>query len=114
MERYFLRILLGSAQGVLFGVSAHVANAMTAIAIACGQDAALVANTHCANITCEAIKNSDLSAYFPGMFAATVGGGTPFGTARDASKHAGVMETANPNDSRRSSRPRHWLEKLAS
>src|SRR6516164_520968 len=32
MERYFLRTLLGSAQGVLFGISAHMANAMTAIA----------------------------------------------------------------------------------
>ena len=85
MERFFLRTLLGSAQGVLFGISAHMANAMTAIAIACGQDAALVANTHCANITCEATKNGDLyfSAYFPSMFAATVGGGTSFGTARE-------------------------------
>jgi hydroxymethylglutaryl-CoA reductase (NADPH) len=85
MERFFLRQLLGSAQGVLFGISAHIANAMTAIAIACGQDAALVANTHCANITCEATKNGDLyfSAYFPSVFAATVGGGTSFGTARE-------------------------------
>ena len=85
MERFFLRTLLGSAQGVLFGISAHMANAMTAIAIACGQDAALVANTHCANATCEVTKNGDLycSAYFPSMFAATVGGGTSFGTARE-------------------------------
>ena len=85
MERFFLRTLLGSAQGVLFGISAHMANAMTAIAIACGQDAALVANTHCANATCETTKNGDLyfSAYFPSLFAATVGGGTSFGTARE-------------------------------
>ena len=85
MERYFLRTLLASAQGVLFGISAHMANAMTAIAIACGQDAALVANTHCANATCETTKSGDLyfSAYFPSMFAATVGGGTSFGTARE-------------------------------
>jgi hydroxymethylglutaryl-CoA reductase len=55
----FSGTLLGSAQGVSFGVSAHLANAMTAIAIACGQDAALVANTHCANITCEATKNGN-------------------------------------------------------
>jgi hypothetical protein len=32
----------------------------------------------------------------------------------NASKHSGVVETANPNDSRRSSRQRQWLEKLAS
>jgi hydroxymethylglutaryl-CoA reductase len=42
----------------MFGVSAHMVNATTAIAIACGQD----------------------GAYFPSMFAATVGGGTSFGT----------------------------------
>jgi len=85
MERFFLRQLLGSAQGVLFGISAHMANAMTAIAIACGQDAALVANTHCANATCETTKNGDLyfSAHFPSLFAATVGGGTSFGTGRE-------------------------------
>jgi len=85
MERYFLRTLLGSAQAVLFGISAHMANAMTAIAIACGQDAALVANTHSATITCETTKAGDLyfSAYYPCLFAATVGGGTSFGTARE-------------------------------
>lgn len=85
MERFFLRTLLGSAQGGLFGISAHMANAMTAIAIACGQDAALVANTHYANATCETTKNGDLyfSAHFPSLFAATVGGGTSFGTARE-------------------------------
>jgi hypothetical protein len=30
----------------------------------------------------------------------------------NASKYSGATETANPNDSRRSSRPRQWLEKL--
>jgi hydroxymethylglutaryl-CoA reductase (NADPH) len=99
MERFFLRTLLGSAQGVLFGVSAHVANAMTAIAIACGQDAALVANTHCANATCETTKNGDLyfSAYFPSMFAATVGGGTSFGTARECLETLGCYGNGKSN-----------------
>ena len=40
--------------------------------------------------------------------------GLPSARHVNASKHSGVMETANPNDSRRSSQPRQWLEKLAS
>jgi hydroxymethylglutaryl-CoA reductase (NADPH) len=91
MERYFFRTLLGSAQGILFGISAHFANAMTAIAIACGQDAALVANSYSGVITCEVTKTKDLyySAYFPSIFAATVGGGTSFGTAQECLKMVG-------------------------
>lgn len=85
MERYYFRTMLASAQGVLFGTSAHVANAMTAISIACGQDAALVGNTHLAVLGCEVTKAGDLyfSIYLPSVFAATVGGGTAFGTSRE-------------------------------
>jgi hydroxymethylglutaryl-CoA reductase (NADPH) len=85
MERYYYRTMLASAQGILFGASAHVANAMTAISIACGQDAALVGNTHNAILACEANKDGDLyfSIYLPSLFAATVGGGTAFGTSRE-------------------------------
>ena len=81
----------------LKGISAPMANAMTAIAIACRQDAALVANTNCANGTCEATKNGDLyfSAYFPSMFAATVGGGTSFGTARECLETLGNYGNGN-------------------
>jgi hydroxymethylglutaryl-CoA reductase (NADPH) len=85
MERYYFRTMLASAQGILFGTSAHVANAMTAVSIACGQDAALVGNTHLAVLGCEVTKRRDLyfSIYLPSLFAATVGGGTSFGTARE-------------------------------
>lgn len=85
MEQYYYRALLGSTQGLLFGINGHFANAMTAIAIACGQDAALVANTHGGIITCEVTKSGDLyySASIPSLFAATVGGGTSFGTAKE-------------------------------
>ena len=96
VERYFLRTLLGSAQGVFFGISAHVANAMSTMAIARGQGAAFVANAHSANITCEATKNV-FGAYFPSMFAATIGGGTSFGAARECLETL-VIETANPNN----------------
>jgi hydroxymethylglutaryl-CoA reductase (NADPH) len=62
-----------------------MANATTAIAIACGLDVALVANSHWANVTCEATKNGDLcfSAYLRSMLATTVGRGTSCGTARE-------------------------------
>ena len=66
------------------------------MAIARGQGAAFVANAHSANITCEATKNV-FGAYFPSMLAATVEGGTFFGTARECLETL-VIETANPND----------------
>jgi hydroxymethylglutaryl-CoA reductase (NADPH) len=85
MERYYLRTLQASAQGILFGMSAHFANAMTAISIACGQDAALVANTHLGTVACEVNDDKDLyfGIFLPSLLAGTVGGGTGFGTGRE-------------------------------
>jgi len=85
MERLQYRLLQGASQGMLIGSGAHAANAMAAIAIACGQDAALVANTFGTILGCEVNKSGDLyfSVFLPSVFAATVGGGTDFGTSRE-------------------------------
>jgi hydroxymethylglutaryl-CoA reductase (NADPH) len=53
--------------------------------IACGQDVALVANSHMGFSTCEVTQAGDVyfSAYLSSILVGTVGGGTSFGTARE-------------------------------
>ena len=77
--------LLGHLQANAIGYNAHLANGLTAIFIACGQDVANVANACVAITNFELTEAGDLyaSVTLPSLTVATVGGGTGQGTARE-------------------------------
>lgn len=76
--------VLGHLQAGALGFNAHLANGLTAIYIACGQDVANVANA-CVGITQIEVVEGDLEASvtLPSLTLATVGGGTALGTAAE-------------------------------
>ena len=77
--------VLGHLQAGTLGYNGHVANGLTALFIATGQDVANVANS-AVGITCfEVTDDGDLyaSVTLPSLTVATVGGGTGQGTARE-------------------------------
>jgi hydroxymethylglutaryl-CoA reductase (NADPH) len=77
--------LLGHLQANAIGYNAHLANGLTGIFIACGQDVANVANAAVAITHFELTETGDLyaSVTLPSLTVATVGGGTGQGTARE-------------------------------
>ncbi len=77
--------VIGSIQTGSIGYNGHAANLLTALAIACGQDVANVANAAIGISTMEVLKDGSLhiSVTLPSLTLATVGGGTGLGTARE-------------------------------
>lgn len=67
------------------GANGQAANALAALAIACGQDVANLANSALALTQLEVVGEGDLyaSVTLPALTVATVGGGTALGTARE-------------------------------
>lgn len=66
-------------------MSAQIANAVTAVFIACGQDVADVSVSHVGVSMCETTEQGDLyvSTCIPNLFVGTIGGGTNLGTQRE-------------------------------
>ena len=67
------------------GVNAHFANALSAVFIACGQDAACVAESSVGTSRAELTPEGDLyvSVTLPNLVVGTVGGGTHLPTQRE-------------------------------
>jgi hydroxymethylglutaryl-CoA reductase (NADPH) len=85
--------VLGHLQAGALGYNGHVANGLTALFIATGQDVANVANS-AVGITCfEVTDDGDLyaSVTLPALTVATVGGGTGQGTARECLEMLGCQ-----------------------
>lgn len=88
VEQIFEARLTSQLGGYLAGVNnngAHSANAITAMFIACGQDAANVAESSAAAIYAEITKSGDyyFSVTIPSLIVATYGGGTGLPTQRE-------------------------------
>jgi hydroxymethylglutaryl-CoA reductase (NADPH) len=79
------RTVLGHLQAGSTGYNGHIANGLTALFIACGQDVANVANSAVGITSFEVVEGGDLyaSVTLPSLTVATVGGGTGLGTARE-------------------------------
>lgn len=75
----------GHLHAAALGYNGHVANGLTALFIACGQDVANVANSAVAVTSLEEVGDGDLyaSVTLPSLSVATVGGGTGLGTGRE-------------------------------
>lgn len=85
MERFGRAAAYGSLKSGTLGVQAHCANGLAALFIACGQDAACVAEAAIGIIRLETTQDGDLYAAgtFPNLIVGTVGGGTHLGTQRE-------------------------------
>ena len=88
VEQIFEARLTSQLGGYLAGVNnngAHSANGITAIFIACGQDAANVAESSAAAVYAEITKSGDyyFSITIPSLIVATYGGGTGLPTQRE-------------------------------
>jgi hydroxymethylglutaryl-CoA reductase (NADPH) len=77
--------VLGHLAAASIGYNGHLANGLTALFIACGQDVANVANCAVGITDLEATEEGDLhaSVNLPSLTVATVGGGTGLGTAAE-------------------------------
>lgn len=85
MERFGRAAAYGSLKTGTLGVQAHCANGLAALFIACGQDAACVAEAAVGIVRMEVDASGDLyvAGTFPNLIVGSVGGGTRLGTQRE-------------------------------
>lgn len=85
IKRYWEVALLGSLQSGSIGMQGHVANGLTALFLACGQDVACVAEVAVGLTRFDVTDAGDLylSLTLPTVIVGTVGGGTHLPTARE-------------------------------
>jgi hydroxymethylglutaryl-CoA reductase (NADPH) len=85
MVRYWQVSVLGGVQSGSIGVQGHYANALAAMFIACGQDAATVSEASVGVTRMDVTDEGDLyvSVSMPNLIVGTVGGGTKLPTARE-------------------------------
>ncbi len=77
--------MLSQLSANTIGYNGHIANGITALFIACGQDVANVANASVGITNLEVTDDGNLyaSVMLPSLTVATVGGGTGLGTSRE-------------------------------
>lgn len=85
MERFGRAAAYGSLKSGTLGVQAHCANGLAALFIACGQDAACIAEAAVGIIRLETTPEGNLYAAgtFPNLIVGSIGGGTHLGTQRE-------------------------------
>ena len=88
MERYCRISTLGGIQSGQIGVQGHYANALAAIYIACGQDAACVSESAIGITDMHVNADGELhvTVSLPNLIVGTVGGGTYLPTAKECLK----------------------------
>lgn len=91
--------LYGSIMGGMIGTNAHIANIVTAVFIATGQDAAHVHDSSVGITTIEKTKEGDLyiAVNLPSLAIGTVGGGTGIGTQKECLEILGCAGTEKAN-----------------
>ncbi|MEM6769863.1 MAG: hydroxymethylglutaryl-CoA reductase [Bacteroidota bacterium] len=85
LTRYARAAVYGSSLSGTLGVQAHFANGLAALFIACGQDAACVAEAATGTVRMETTDDGSLyaCATLPNLIVGTVGGGTGLPTQRE-------------------------------
>ncbi|OAV43791.1 3-hydroxy-3-methylglutaryl-CoA reductase [Lewinella sp. 4G2] len=85
IDRFGRAACYGALQTGTIGVHAHLANGLAALFIACGQDAACVAEAAVGTVRMEATPEGNLyaSVTLPNLIVGTVGGGTGLPTQRE-------------------------------
>ena len=97
MVRVWHHAAVGHFLAGTVGCNAQLANGLTALFIACGQDVANVANAHVGLTNFELTAAGDLyaSVTLPSLTVATVGGGTALGTSRECLALLGCVGSGN-------------------
>jgi hydroxymethylglutaryl-CoA reductase (NADPH) len=100
MADYWLASTMGVIQSGAIGAQGHVANGLTALFLATGQDVACVAEAATGITRMEINTNGDLytSVTLPNLIVGTVGGGTGLATQQECLK---LMNCEGPNTARR-------------
>ena len=85
MEDYWKAAFVAASHAGTIGGQGQFANGLTALFLACGQDAACVAEAAVGTTRFEVTKEGNLYAtvYLPNLICGTVGGGTTLPTARE-------------------------------
>lgn len=93
--RYWQAALLGALQSGSIGMQGHVANGLTALFLACGQDVACVSEAAVGLTRFDITAQGDLylSLTLPTVIVGTVGGGTHLPTARECLDMLGCVGT---------------------
>ncbi|OGS10825.1 MAG: hypothetical protein A2386_05600 [Elusimicrobia bacterium RIFOXYB1_FULL_48_9] len=97
MVEYYNTCLLASTYAGMIGINAHIANGITAMFIACGQDVADISVSSVGFMSYELTNKGDLygSLYIPNLFVGTVGGGTKLGGQRQCLDMMGCSGTGS-------------------
>jgi hydroxymethylglutaryl-CoA reductase (NADPH) len=95
IKRYWEVALLGSLQSGSIGMQGHVANGLTALFLACGQDVACVSEVAVGLTRFDVTDAGDLylSLTLPTVIVGTVGGGTHLPTSRECLEMLGCYGT---------------------
>lgn len=95
MAAYWRMSLVGGIQTGSIGVSGHVANAVAALFLACGQDVACVSEASVALNRMEVTPEGDFyaSVTLPNLILGTVGGGTRLPTPTESLRILGCLGT---------------------
>ncbi len=90
---------LGSMMSGMVGTNAHIANIITAIFIATGQDVAHVHDSSVGITTFDKTKEGNLyvSVNLPGLAIGTIGGGTGLGTQKECLEIMGCYSSGKAN-----------------
>lgn len=85
MVKYCRASTLAVAQSGAIGIQGHVANGLTALFIACGQDVACISESSVGITRMEVTENGDLytALTLPSLIVGTVGGGTGLPTQKE-------------------------------
>lgn len=97
---YWQTSTLGVVQSGAIGAQGHIANGLTALFIACGQDVACVSESSVGITRMEVSPDGDLyiSVMLPSIMAGTVGGGTGLGTQKECLQ---IMECYGPGKAKK-------------
>ncbi len=85
MAKYWQAATLSVIQSGAIGAQGHVANGLTALFVACGQDVACIAESAVGLTRMEVVNDGDLyvSVTLPSLVVGTIGGGTGLSTQKE-------------------------------
>ena len=100
MAHYWQSSTLAAVQSGAIGAQGHVANGLTALFIACGQDVACIAESSVGVTRMEVSDQNELyaSVTLPSLIVGTVGGGTGLPTQKEC---LSMMDCAGAGNARK-------------
>ncbi len=97
INKYWITSTIGAIQSGSIGAQGHIANGLTALFLACGQDVACISEASVGITRLEVTENGDLyaSLTLPALIVGTVGGGTQLPTQKECLNILGCHGTGS-------------------